>query len=80
MMAIRALGSSSFCIVRTSPSDEKIHDGIIVVEVVMAIREVIPKLFGLFNTILIEDFDRRYGAITQDVSTIANVVAHVVGL
>lgn len=50
---------------------------IIVAKVVDAIREAIPKLFGLVKTALIEEFDRRYVIVLQ-VATAAAIVTIII--
>ena len=54
-----------------------IHD-----EVAAALREAIPEMFGSIKTTLIETFDERYAAITEDptaTSTAAVTVARPQG-
>ena len=58
----------------SSVGDEEIHR-IIREEVVVAIRELIPKMFGSINTTLIETFDEQYADITE-----ATVVAATAGV
>ena len=52
MVLIKGLGSGVGGTQRTGPSDEEVC-GIIVTEVVMAIREGISELYGLVTTMLI---------------------------
>lgn len=52
---------------------------IITTEVALAIREAIPELFGSVKTVLIEEFDWRYVAVTQVVVVVTIIVVDIAG-
>ena len=45
----------------------------ITIQVTLAVREIILEVLGSVNTTLIEMFDERYVATTEDVATPANI-------
>lgn len=59
-------------------SEEEIY-GIITVAVPEEIREVILKLFGPVKTVLIEEFDKRYVAISQVAIPAATIAVSFAG-
>lgn len=67
MEAFGGLGSGVDGTRRAGMHEEEIRM-IIVAELVEAIREVIPELFGLVKITLSEEFDRRYTKIEDRVS------------
>lgn len=79
MVAIRGSRSGASGTKKTIPSDEEIR-GIIVAELAMAIRQVILELFGLVNTMLIDEFDEPYATVIQVVASASLDVVTVEGI
>ena len=64
MTVTRGLVSGAYGLERPGLTDDEIRK-IITTQVTLAVREVIPKMFGSFKTVMIELFDEHFAAVIE---------------